>query len=180
MTSSKAQFSKWELDRWKKHGILGCGFEDGYHDGEIFMRYVVMPETFIDNALHGKEEVSIEDLKNLNFVHSNPLAQLTVYERIFMMCVENGFFFESFLDACRDTGAMDKWFMSDYFMDNVYAGSIHGRWHIRMQGEKNLDLYHERFRKFIRDLDERLDWTNKYLEENPDSFWPKRKVYWKD
>ena len=83
------KIDKYTLDRWKKHGILGCGFEGGFHDGEIFMRYVVMPESLVKHSLDSGE---CYDLQNLNMMHPHPFASLTVYERIFGQCVGNGFF----------------------------------------------------------------------------------------
>lgn len=171
-----------ELEDWKKHGILHCGYYGCYAVAEAFMRKVASiefdPSLEIMLALDGKN-FNLDDAHYDDFLNSEFYARTDAVQRIYRRCVEKGDFFESFLKVCAETKLLDPWFMSEEFMSNVWAGSIHGYWSIPMQGETSKEPYRNRFRKFIQSLDDRgLKWTEKYLE--PDPFWKQKEVYWKD
>ena len=177
------EISPYRLEEWKKHGILCCGYDGCYGVAEAFMRKVASfefedPTLEIMFVLEGKN-FNIDEAKYSDFLNPKPWATTDAIERIYGRCVEHGEFFESFLKVCAETKLLDPWFLSERFMSNVWAGSIHGYWSILMQGEGSKEPYRNRFRKFIKSLDDRgLKWTEKYLE--PDSFWGQKKVYWKD
>ena len=176
-----ASINRYTLENWKKHGILCCGYDGCYGVAEAFMRKVAAfefedPELEIMFVLEGKS-FNIDEASYSDFLNPKPWAIYDAINRIYTKCVEHGDFFESFLKVCADTKLLDPWFMSEEFMSNVWAGSIHGYWSIPMQGEESKEPYRSRFRKFIKSLDDRgLKWTKKYLE--PDSFWKGKKAYW--
>ena len=170
--------SQYELENWKKHGILHCGYEGCYGVAEAFMRRVVGVDSAFEIvlALDGKN-FNLDDASYSDFLYPKFYAKNDAIKRIYSKCVETGDFFDSFLQVCAKTKLLDPWFLSENFMSNVHAGSIRGYWSITMQGEESKELYRSRFRRFIKSLDERgLRWTEKYLE--PDSFWGQKKKYW--
>ena len=176
-----ASINQYTLENWKKHGILCCGYDGCYGVAEVFMRKVVGLElddpTWMIMLDLECGSTSLDEVTYSDLLHQKPYARPDAIERIYTRCVEIGDFFESFLKVCAKTKLLDPWFMSEEFMSNVWAGSVHGHWSIKMQGEESKEPYRSRFRKFIRSLDERgLKWTEKYLE--PDSFWGQKKAYW--
>lgn len=176
-----AGINRYTLESWNKHGILCCGYEGCYGIAEAFMRQVVSIElddpTWMIMLDLEYGSTSLNEVTYTDFLNPKPWAIHDAIERIYRRCVECGDFFESFLKVCAKTKLLDPWFMSEEFMSNVWAGSIHGHWSIKMQGEESKEPYRSRFRKFIKSLDGRgLKWTEKYLE--PDSFWGQKKAYW--
>ena len=171
----------YDKDYVKKYGFLGCGFEDGYSIAEAFMMKVAScndPLLEIDLAIKGidVDNISIESLYNrfhLDDWHINDM-----FSRIFSQCVFNGCFFDGFLNAIAETKLLDNWFMSERFMSNVWAGSIRGNWNILCHHKNGTkESYRNRFRAFIKSLDDRgLNWTKKYLEN--DDFWGNKEAYW--
>ena len=134
------------------------------------------PEFEIMVDLEGKN-FDISKASYTDFLNPKPWATTDAIERIYIRCVEHGEFFESFLKVCAETKLLDPWFLSERFMSNVWAGGIRGHWSILMTGEESKEPYRNRFRKFIKSLDDRgLKWTEKYLE--PDRFWGDKKAYW--
>ena len=171
--------SEYRFEEWKKHGILCCGYDGCYGVAEAFMRRIagiVYPSLEIMLDLDGKN-FNIDEASYSDFLNPKPWATYDAIKKIYTKCVERGDFFENFLKVCSETKLLDPWFMSEEFMSNVWAGSIHGYWSIPMQGETSKEPYRNRFRKFIQSLDERgLRWTEKYLE--PDPFWRQKEAYW--
>lgn len=171
----------YRFEEWRKHGILCCGYDGCYGVAEAFMRRVagfVYPSLEIMLALDGKN-FNLDDAHYDDFLNSKFYARTDAVQRIYRRCVEKGDFFESFLKVCAETKLLDPWFMSEEFMSNVWAGGIRGYWSIKMQDEASKEPYRNRFRKFIRSLDERgLRWTERYLK--PDPFWRQKEAYWKD
>lgn len=169
--------SPYTIEDWKKCGILHCGYRGCYAVAEAFMRKVLEfddPSFEITLALEGKN-FNIDKACYNDFL--DPEYRYDAIERIYSKCVESGVFFDSFLQICAKTKLLDPWFLSENFMSNVHAGSIRGYWSIPMQEEESKEPYRNRFRRFIKSLDERgLEWTEKYLE--PDSFWGQKKKYW--
>ena len=127
-------------------------------------------------VLDGIKDFDLDTLTYNDFLlpeHNRTFA----IERLYIECVELGKFFNGFLQVCENTRLLDPWFLSENFMSNVHAGSIRGFWSIQIHGEDSKEPYRERFRKFIKSLDNRgLEWTKKYIE--PDPFWGIKKVYW--
>lgn len=171
--------SQYIVEEWKKHGILCCGYDGCYGVAEAFMRRVVGVDDPAFEIMLDLEckNFNIDNANYFDFLHPKFYAKNDAIERIYNRCVERGDFFERFLKVCAETKLLDPWFMSEEFMSNVWAGSIRGYWSIKMLGEDSKELYRNRFRKFIKSLDERgLRWTEKYLE--PDPFWRQKEAYW--
>lgn len=172
----------YDKDYIKKHGFLGCGFEGGYGIAEVFMMQVALfddPIVEIEFATKGIDLDAIFSTKTLYAAcGSNECRVNDIFDRIFNKCVFHGFYFDNFLKKCAETKFMDNWFMSERFMSNVWAGSIRGQWNITFHHEANgKEPYRNRFRAFIKSLDDRgLGWTDKYLEN--DDFWGDKEAYW--
>lgn len=166
------RFSKEELDDFKRLGVLRCHFDGKFNDAELFMSYV------IDPSERTKMLIDLNGGIHLEPSGAEMWKSLDACERIFDKCVFLGFMFDSFLRACEDLKSLDPWFVSKDFISNVWAGSIRGNWSIHFQHENGgKEPYRNRFRKFIRSLDDRgLNWTEKFLA--PDGFWHDKKAYW--
>ena len=177
-----ASLNAYNKDYVKKHGFLGCGFEGGYGIAEAFMMQVASlddPIVKIEFALKGIDLDVAFSAKTLCAVCSSNTCRVDdIFDRIFNECVFHGCYFDNFLKKCAETKFMDNWFMSERFMSNVWAGSIRGQWSIAFNYEANgKEPYRNRFRAFIKSLDERgLGWTDKYLEN--DDFWGDKEAYW--
>ena len=177
-----ASLNAYEKDDIKKHGFLGCGFEGGYGIAEVFMMQVALfddPIVEIEFATKGIDLDTTFSIKTLYAAcGSNERKVNDIFDRIFNRCVFHGFYFNNFLKKCAETKFMDNWFMSERFMSNVWAGSIRGKWSTTFNHEANgKEPYRNRFRAFIKSLDDRgLGWTKKYLEN--DDFWGDKKAYW--
>lgn len=157
-----------------KNSALNCGLGEGYLDAEVFLLYVSDPEKLVSIDLNVNDPVCI-DINSLDLVAYSHMHKDDVFNRVFCKCVEQGFEFDKFIDVCRETSVMDKFFMSQDFMDNVHAGSIHGHYYVKMQGE-DINDYRTRFKQFISFLDEKFNWTAHYVQ--PNDFWGMRVVYW--
>lgn len=178
------EISQYDINRWKRNGILGNGYDGCYGVVESFMRTIIASDTgdpsfAIMFVLDGIKDFDLDTLTYNDFLLSRKVHhnRTLAIERLYVECVELGKFFNGFLQVCENTGLLDPWFLSEEFMSNVHAGSIRGFWSILMSGENSKEPYRERFRKFIKSLDDRgLEWTKKYVE--PDPFWGTKKVYW--
>ena len=177
-----ASLNAYEKDYIKKHGFLGCGFEGGYGIAEVFMMQVALfddPIVEIEFATKGIDLDAAFSIKMLYAACGSSERKVNdIFDRIFNKCVFHGCYFDNFLKKCAKTKFMDNWFMSERFMSNVWAGSIHGQWNVTFNHEANgKEPYRNRFRAFIKSLDDRgLGWTDKYIEN--DDFWGDKKAYW--
>ena len=177
-----ASLNSYDKDYIKKYGFLGCGFEGGYSIAEVFMMQVALfdnPIVEIEFATKGIDFDVVFSIKTLYAACGSDECKVNdIFDRIFNTCVFHGCYFDNFLMKCAETKFMDNWFMPERFMSNVWAGSIRGQWNIACHNEANgKEPYRNRFRAFIKSLDDRgLGWTDKYLEN--DDFWGDKEAYW--
>lgn len=179
-----ASLDAYSKDYVKKHGFLGYGFEDGYGIAEAFMMQVASfddPIAIVEIELASKGidlDIAFSAKTLYAACGSNGYQANGIFYRIFDICVFRGSYFDNFLKKCAETKFMDNWFMSESFMSSVWVGPIRGEWSILFDYETNgKEPYRNRFRAFIKSLDDRgLGWTEKYLEN--DSFWKNKAIYW--
>ena len=177
-------YSEKEIERWMKHGILGCGYaKQEFIVAEAFMRSII--------AIDNPEEIEIKlDLEGLrcdlskarpeDLLGKNVWDTYAVHRRVFTRCVGFGFFFNNFVHECEKTKLFDSWFLSKNFMEAVNDGWIKQILNIysddkpddKPDPDNELMYSKKRFKKLIDNLDFRgLNWTQAYLSNGYSKSW---------